>query len=79
MKIRAPQLGRGWRNDPAPEHLAELGTRWQHEGKTAILAVPSAVIPHETNYLLNPLHQAFRKISLGMPERFTFDPRMWRR
>jgi len=79
MKIRASQLGRGWRDDPAPEHLAELGTRWLHEGKTAILTVPSAVIPHETNYLLNPLHQTFRKISIGMSERFSFDPRMSKR
>ena len=79
VKIRASQLGRGWRDDPAPEYLAEIGTRWLHEGKTPILAVPSAVIPPETNYLLNPLHRAFRKISIGTPERFSFDPRMWQR
>ena len=44
-----------------------------------MLAVPSAVIPHETNYLLNPLHQAFRRIRIGPPQRFIFDPRMWNR
>ncbi len=73
------QLGRDWRDDPAPERLAELGTRWLREGKTAVLAVPSAVIPREGNYLLNPLHSAFRNARIGRPERFAFDPRMWKR
>jgi len=68
-----------WRSYPAPEALADLGTRWAHEQKTPVLAVPSAVIPQELNYLLNPLHSRFKRIRVGNPEAFRFDPRLRRR
>jgi len=34
------------------------------------------LIEGELNYLLNPAHQNFRKIAIGKPEKFTFDPRL---
>lgn len=36
--------------------LQAIGTEWAKKRSAAALAVPSAVIPVETNYLLNPLH-----------------------
>ena len=77
IEIRA--LPRHWRRYPAPEALAELGTRWADEGRTAMLVVPSAIVPAESNYLLNPRHADFVKIRVGSPEPFSFDPRMWKR
>lgn len=43
---------------------------------SAVLAVPSVIIPQETNYLLNPQHPDFKKIKIGKPEDFGFDPRL---
>lgn len=77
-RLRPSQLPVGWRRYPAPQALADLGTRWAHEGKTAVLAVPSAVIPGELNYLCTPLHPASKQIRIGKPEPFRFDPRMWK-
>jgi RES domain-containing protein len=71
-------LPRGWRKYPAPDALADLGSRWVEEGKTAVLAVPSAVVPREKNYLLNPAHPRFREISLGKSESLSLDTRMWK-
>ena len=65
-----------WRRLPAPEALADLGSRWAREGKTVVLEVPSAVVPQEFNYLLNPAHPDFRKITIHAPEPFSFDPRL---
>ena len=42
----------------------------------AVLAVPSAVVPAETNYLLNPLHPDFRRIKTGRPQKIETDPRL---
>jgi RES domain-containing protein len=56
-----------------------VGTRWARELKSLVLAVPSAVIPLELNYLLNPLHADFRRIRVRNPEAFRFDPRLRRR
>jgi RES domain-containing protein len=41
-----------------------------------MLIVPSAVIPAESNYLLNPRHPEFTRIRAGRVEPFGFDPRM---
>jgi RES domain-containing protein len=41
-----------------------------------VLAAPSAVIPAETNYLINPLHADFRRIRIGKPGRFETDLRL---
>jgi RES domain-containing protein len=38
--------------------------------------VPSVIVPQERNVLLNPAHPDFRRIRLGAPEPFSFDPRM---
>lgn len=71
-------LPRGWRDHPAPPELIDLGMRWIGRGETAVLAVPSAVIPQELNYLLNPRHPAFKRIRVGKAEPFSFDPRLWK-
>ena len=76
--LNLSDLPRGWRKYPAPDALADLGTRWAEEGKTAILAVPSAVVPQERNYLLNPAHPRFREIKTGKPEPLSLDSRMWK-
>ncbi|HJW13678.1 MAG TPA: RES family NAD+ phosphorylase [Thermoanaerobaculia bacterium] len=77
--LDAAGLPRNWRQYPAPESLAEMGSRWAEEGKTPVLAVPSAVVPQEKNYLLNPAHPDFRRITIGRPEPFSLDLRMWKK
>jgi RES domain-containing protein len=56
----------------------KIGDAWIEAGKTAILAVPSALYPEETNYVLNPVHPDFRRIEISAAEPFAFDPRMAR-
>jgi RES domain-containing protein len=68
-----------WRAFPAPPALAEIGERWFRTSRTAVLSVPSVVIPHERNFVLNPTHRAFAQIVIGRSESFSFDPRMWKR
>jgi RES domain-containing protein len=47
-------------------------------GRTAVLLVPSSVIPHEMNVLLNPAHPDFPRLRLRAAKPFSFDPRMWK-
>jgi RES domain-containing protein len=77
-EISASQLPSNWRNLPAPPALSVLGDRWFDKGQTAILVVPSAVIPVENNYLINPFHPDFSKIQIHPPQPFELDPRMWK-
>ena len=78
-EVAAASLPAGWRRYPAPGRLAEIGARWIRESRTAVLVVPSAVIPAEVNYLLNPSHPDFARIRIDSPEPFVFDRRLWRR
>lgn len=79
VKIVTPKaLPSNWQVEPPPPSTKALGDIWVQEAESAILALPSVIIPGETNYLLNPAHPGFKKISIGKPERFTFDPRLLR-
>lgn len=69
---------RGWRAEPPGEESMRYGSRWLRSGKSAVLEVPSALIPTDWNLLLNPAHPDFPKLRIGRPRPFSFDPRMWK-
>lgn len=65
-----------WADQPAPPSTQALGDLWARESRSAVLQLPSVIIPAEANYLLNPTHPDFRKIAIGKPVAFCFDPRL---
>ena len=75
-RVEPEQLPGSWGVHPAPEALAEIGREWVESGRSAVLAVPSAVTASERNYLLNPAHHEFRRLKVSDPEPFSFDPRL---
>jgi len=58
--------------------LADLGTALVQAARRAVLSVPSAVVPVERNYLINPVHPHFHQVRVGKAEAFSLDPRMWK-
>ncbi len=78
-RITPDQLPADWRSFAAKEQLQAIGSEWAKRRSSAVLAVPSAVIPSETNYLLNPLHPTFSKIEIGEAQDFITDLRLIRR
>jgi RES domain-containing protein len=55
-----------------------FGGRWVKEGRTAVLAVPSIVVQGmELNFVLNPAHADFKKITHGAARPFAFDARFF--
>ena len=69
-------LPSNWKAEPPPLSTRQLGDAWARSSRSAILAVPSVIIPDETNYVLNPAHPDFKKITISKPVPFTFDPRL---
>lgn len=63
--IRVEDLPARWRSYPAPEELAALGTDRVARGTSVALSVPSALVPSEHNYLLNPAHPDFARVRVG--------------
>jgi len=74
--IDSSALPADWRRNPAPPELAGIGDRWVEQAHSAVLAVPSAIVEEETNYLLNPAHPDFVRIRIGSPRPFEFDRRL---
>ena len=76
--IPRASLPRGWRDYPPPRGVADLGTRWAKSKKSLLLRLPSAVVEHEHNVLINPLHSEMRRVVLREVEAFEFDKRLIR-
>ncbi len=77
-RLARSDLPGDWRGEPVPISTQRIGDAWVTSAKTAILAVPSALYPEETNFVLNPTHPDFLKIKVSSEMEFTFDPRMAR-
>jgi RES domain-containing protein len=75
-RLGTDRLPSDWRDPTALEALRTIGTQWAARLSTAVLAVPSAVVPAETNYLLNPRHPDFARIALGEPQGLVTDLRL---
>ena len=83
-RVRIEQIGHkslshNWMTSAHGETLRTIGRTWVTRGKSAVLAVPSAVIATEINYLLNPLHPDFAQIQIGQAEKLQTDLRLRRR
>ena len=76
-RIQIKEPPKDWNTYPAPRRLQSAGMKWLGQARTAVLAVPSAVIPQQTNYLINPSHADFKRIRVNKAQVFRFDPRMW--
>jgi RES domain-containing protein len=75
-QISTTDLPEDWAAEPAPDSTRALGTTWTKDSSSAVLAVPSAVVPLESVYLINPLHEDFSRIAIGGESHFRFDARL---
>lgn len=75
-KIPPANLPAGWRDKPPPPATKRLGDVWVKQARTAVLELPSVIIPGESNFLLNTSHPDFKSIIIGKAEAFSFDSRL---
>jgi len=67
-----------WRKQPPGQKSMTIGSNWVKSGRSTVLSVPSAVIPTERVFVINPNHKDFSKIKIGPAEKFSFDSRVWK-
>ncbi|HYV93550.1 MAG TPA: RES family NAD+ phosphorylase [Chitinophagales bacterium] len=75
-EIKVKDLPHGWSERMNFSITRKTGNDWLLSLSSAVLKVPSAIIPEEYNYLMNPAHNDFRKIRVLRREVFRFDERM---
>ncbi len=75
-KLNMKTAGAGWDALPAGSVSIEKGQKWLQSNASALLFVPSVVIPQASNVLINPLHPDMKLIKAKKLERFSYDPRL---
>ena len=73
-----PTLPENWKEYPAPASLRKIGDRFIAEAQSALMLVPSVLVPQENNVMLNPLHPDARRMTRQrrlVP--FLYDPRLF--
>ena len=74
--IDPAMLPETWRMAPLPVTVQLIGDDWAVGEDSAVLQLPSAIVPTEWNYLLNPAHPDFDKITIGPKQPIEFAPRL---
>lgn len=69
-------LPSGWRDIPNHPACRAAGDAWLEQRSHALLGVPSAVVPEELNYLINPAHADAALIKVVRSRPFSFDERL---
>ena len=72
------RLPSDWYLSSSKSSLQTLGNEWIDSARSPILAIPSAIVPQEFNYLINPLHSQCHRLIIDLPQPFNFDARMWK-
>lgn len=61
----------------APEECRAYGDRWLAEQRSALLAVPSVIMPESYNVLFNPVHPDAAAVRIVHARPWRFDPRLF--
>jgi len=73
-EIGITRLGHDW---PASQGTTrDLGSGWLKRGSSALLRVPSALVPETANYLLNPAHADAAHFQIEASFIYPFDARI---
>lgn len=73
--VDVTDLPKDWRTPGHPGCRA-IGDTWLAEERTPVLRVPSAVVPEEWNFIVNPRHRAATGIAVVGRRKFAFDSRL---
>jgi RES domain-containing protein len=69
-------LPQDWNSEPPTSVSQSIGDAWVRSATHPVLSVPSAIVPEERNYLLNPAHSDFSRIVIEEPVAYRIDPRL---
>lgn len=77
LKLAQDHLPEGWRGLRAYPLLQNMGSRWYHDQASLALEVPSAVIPQESNFIINTIHPDFQEnVRIAETENYFWDKRL---
>ncbi len=73
--ITKVSLINGWNDRPISKIAQTIGDQWINECHSAVLEVPSVLMPDGYNYLININHPEYNNMKIGDPQPLQFDTR----
>ena len=74
--VEPKELPKNWRERDSQTCRA-TGDQWLIERASALLLVPSAIIPFEQNVLISPMHPDSMRLTVADIAPFVWDSRLW--
>ncbi len=78
LEVKTDNLPMDWKKPDYSEETQCIGDQFILDNRYAVMKVPSAVVPGDFNYLLNPGHKDFGKITKIRQEPYEFDGRFFK-
>lgn len=73
-EISFNKMKKNWHRES--EYTQWIGDQFMQNKEGLVLKVPSAIVPQESNFLLNPLHAEFKKVKIISSELLQLDKRL---
>jgi RES domain-containing protein len=73
-RVSPDNLSRDWVNNT--EVTRAIGDTWLAKGSSALLTVPSGIVPETFNVLVNPAHPDAARITIAQSTDHVIDPRL---
>jgi RES domain-containing protein len=77
LAVEEESLPEGWNDFPYNIETQSIGSHFVSGGGSCVLKVPSAVVQGDFNYLINPVHADFKRISTVAQNDFLIDRRFF--
>jgi RES domain-containing protein len=74
VNIELKKLKNDWQNHM--EYTRAIGSDFLKTNQSLTLKVPSAIVPQEHNFLINPVHKDFKKVKIVDSELLELDKRL---
>lgn len=74
--VKNEELPENWKDIAQPAALRKIGDQFLARNEYLLLKVPSAIVPFEYNYIMNPAHPAFKEVHILKKQPFDFDERL---
>lgn len=75
-EVKLEQLKKNWKHDI--NYCQWLGNEMLKSNDSLIIKVPSSVVENEHNYIINPAHKLFNKVTLKNTTFYDFDERLFK-
>ena len=75
LKLAEKDMPADWSSNPHSNSTQKIGDQFIVESKYLIFQVPSAIVPGDFNFLINPNHSLIKEVTIKDVEPFEFDSR----